>query len=111
MPRDWASYTSLAAEFHQRNARAWGNDRAGKDLAAQIDPDFTLGRSRATGLAGWSLGYDRMHVLLDTVDAAPNSATNVFAEERAHRQRFPRSRAAWSLQGSVTGPGWSTPTI
>jgi len=26
------------------------------------------------------------------------------------REGIPRSRAAWSLQGSVTGPGWSTPT-
>jgi CO dehydrogenase maturation factor len=43
VPRDWARYTSLAAEFHRRNARAWASDRAGEDLAAQIDPGFTLG--------------------------------------------------------------------
>ncbi len=43
VPRDWARYTGLAAEFHRRNARAWASDRAGEDLVAQIDPDFTLG--------------------------------------------------------------------
>jgi CO dehydrogenase maturation factor len=43
MPRDWARYTSLAAEFHRRNARSWASDRAGEDLTAQVDPDFTLG--------------------------------------------------------------------
>jgi CO dehydrogenase maturation factor len=43
VPRDWARYTGLATEFHLRNARAWGNDRAGEDIAAQIDPSFTLG--------------------------------------------------------------------
>ena len=42
-PRDWTRYTSLAAEFHRRNARSWASDRAGEDLTAQIDPDFTLG--------------------------------------------------------------------
>jgi CO dehydrogenase maturation factor len=42
VPRDWARYTSLAAEFHLRNAGAWANDRTGEDLAAQIDPGFTL---------------------------------------------------------------------
>jgi len=42
-PRDWARYTRLAAEFHRRNARAWASDRAGEDLAGQIDPDFILG--------------------------------------------------------------------
>ncbi|HEY6493123.1 MAG TPA: ATP-binding protein [Trebonia sp.] len=42
-PRDWARYTSLAAEFHRRNARSWASDRAGEDLTAQIDPGFTLG--------------------------------------------------------------------
>ncbi len=43
VPRDWPRYTRLAAEFHRRNARAWASDRAGEDLTAQIDPDFTLG--------------------------------------------------------------------
>ena len=42
-PRDWARYTRQAAEFHRRNARAWASAAAGEDLAAQIDPDFTLG--------------------------------------------------------------------
>jgi len=43
MPRDWARYAGLAAEFHRRNARSWASDRAGEDLTAQIDPGFTLG--------------------------------------------------------------------
>jgi CO dehydrogenase maturation factor len=43
VPRDWARYARLAAEFHRRNARAWASDQAGEDLADQIDPDFTLG--------------------------------------------------------------------
>ena len=42
-PKDWARYTRQAAEFHLRNARAWASAAAGEDLAAQIDPDFTLG--------------------------------------------------------------------
>jgi CO dehydrogenase maturation factor len=42
-PKAWARYTSQAAEFHQRNARAWASDKLGEDLTAQIDPDFTLG--------------------------------------------------------------------
>jgi len=41
-PRDWAGYARRAAEFHLRNAAAWANERTGVDLAAQIDPDFTL---------------------------------------------------------------------
>jgi CO dehydrogenase maturation factor len=41
--RDWARYTRQAVQFHLRNAAAWANDRTGEDLAAQIDPDFTLG--------------------------------------------------------------------
>jgi CO dehydrogenase maturation factor len=46
VPRDWARYASLAAEFHRRNALTWANDRAGADLAAQIDPGFTLSPAR-----------------------------------------------------------------
>lgn len=41
--KDWAGYARQAAEFHRRNATAWANERVGEDLAAQIDPDFTLG--------------------------------------------------------------------
>ena len=40
--RDWPRYQKQGVEFHLRNARAWGNDRAGEDLAAQVDPDFVL---------------------------------------------------------------------
>jgi CO dehydrogenase maturation factor len=41
--RDWAAYTRQAVAFHLRNAYAWANDRAGADLAAQVDPEFVLG--------------------------------------------------------------------
>lgn len=43
MTRDWATYTRQAHEFHLRNAAAWANERAGEDLAGQIDPQFVLG--------------------------------------------------------------------
>ncbi|TVT18033.1 AAA family ATPase [Amycolatopsis acidiphila] len=41
--RDWARYHRQAVEFHLRNARSWGNDRTGQDLAAQVDPEFVPG--------------------------------------------------------------------
>jgi CO dehydrogenase maturation factor len=41
-PRDWDRYQKQGIEFHLRNAGAWGNARAGQDLAAQVDPDFIL---------------------------------------------------------------------
>ncbi|MEU9643527.1 ATP-binding protein [Streptomyces sp. NPDC048188] len=41
--RDWARYTEQMVHFHLRNARSWGNERTGEDLAAQVDPDFVLG--------------------------------------------------------------------
>ncbi|KAA2266566.1 ATP-binding protein [Solihabitans fulvus] len=40
--KDWPTYQRQAVEFHLRNARAWGNDRAGADLADQVDPDFVI---------------------------------------------------------------------
>ncbi|TQF04631.1 ATP-binding protein [Kitasatospora acidiphila] len=40
--RDPRRYTEQAVHFHLRNAESWGNAKAGADLAAQIDPDFTL---------------------------------------------------------------------
>ncbi|WP_238008998.1 ATP-binding protein [Dactylosporangium sp. AC04546] len=43
-PKDWARYAAQAADFHVRNAVAWGNDRLGADLTDQIDPLFTLAR-------------------------------------------------------------------
>jgi CO dehydrogenase maturation factor len=39
--KDWDRYARQAAEFHLKNARRVGAT-AGADLAAQIDPDFTL---------------------------------------------------------------------
>ncbi|MEU5870225.1 ATP-binding protein [Glycomyces sp. NPDC047369] len=41
--KDWAKFTRQAHEFHRKAALAWGNDRAGVDLAGQIVPDFVLG--------------------------------------------------------------------
>ncbi|MBN9744893.1 ATP-binding protein [Amycolatopsis sp. A1MSW2902] len=41
-PRDWARYQRQGVEFHLRNAQAWGNGRAGTDLAEQVDPEFVL---------------------------------------------------------------------
>jgi CO dehydrogenase maturation factor len=38
--RDPASYQRQGIEFHLRNAAAWANERAGQDLADQVDPDF-----------------------------------------------------------------------
>ncbi|BDH08642.1 ATP-binding protein [Streptomyces seoulensis] len=46
--RDWERYTRQMVHFHLRNARSWGNERTGADLAAQVDPGFVLGESVAT---------------------------------------------------------------
>ncbi|MFE6620342.1 ATP-binding protein [Streptomyces sp. NPDC057740] len=43
--RDWERYTRQMVHFHLKNAGAWGNERTGADLAAQIDPGFVLGES------------------------------------------------------------------
>jgi CO dehydrogenase maturation factor len=42
-PKDWERFQLLAEEFHLRNAVAWGNERAGVNLAGQIDPYFAHG--------------------------------------------------------------------
>ncbi|MFD8640866.1 ATP-binding protein [Streptomyces zaomyceticus] len=41
--RDWERYTRQMVHFHLRNAESWGNAKTGADLAAQVDPGFTLG--------------------------------------------------------------------
>lgn len=41
--RDRERYMRQMVHFHLKNARSWGNERTGVDLAAQIDPDFVLG--------------------------------------------------------------------
>ncbi|MGW0812313.1 ATP-binding protein [Streptomyces viridiviolaceus] len=41
--RDWERYTRQMVHFHLKNARSWGNERTGADLAAQVDPGFVLG--------------------------------------------------------------------
>ncbi|WP_435611751.1 ATP-binding protein [Streptomyces sp. bgisy159] len=40
--RDWGRYTRQMVHFHLKNAHAWGNERTGADLAAQVDPAFVL---------------------------------------------------------------------
>ncbi|MET7639580.1 ATP-binding protein [Streptomyces sp. NPDC005438] len=40
--RDWERYTRQMVHFHLRNARSWGSERVGVDLANQVDPDFVL---------------------------------------------------------------------
>ena len=43
--RDWERYTRQMVHFHLKNARSWGNERTGADLAAQVDPGFVLDES------------------------------------------------------------------
>ncbi|MFD7698786.1 ATP-binding protein [Streptomyces caelestis] len=43
--RDHERYTRQMAHFHLKNARSWGDERTGTDLAAQIDPGFVLGEN------------------------------------------------------------------
>ncbi|MFD8936251.1 ATP-binding protein [Streptomyces sp. NPDC059578] len=40
--RDWERYTRQTVQFHLRNAKSWGNERTGIDLATQVDPAFVL---------------------------------------------------------------------
>ncbi|NIH82318.1 ATP-binding protein [Amycolatopsis viridis] len=47
--RDWAKFHRQAVEFHLRNARSWGNERTGEDLAAQVDPEFVPGPPALAG--------------------------------------------------------------
>lgn len=41
--KDWHRFQLQAVAFHLRNASAWASERAGEDLAHQIDPAFTHG--------------------------------------------------------------------
>ncbi|CAL9468329.1 ATP-binding protein [Streptomyces sp. enrichment culture] len=45
--RDRERYMRQMVHFHLKNAQAWGNERTGADLAAQVDPAFVLGESVA----------------------------------------------------------------
>lgn len=47
--KDWDAYQRDAVHFHLRNARAWANERAGADLAEQVDPDFRMGPAALAG--------------------------------------------------------------
>ncbi|EFE68017.1 MULTISPECIES: ATP-binding protein [Streptomyces] len=46
--RDEERYTRQMVHFHLKNARSWGDERTGVDLAAQVDPDFVLGERATT---------------------------------------------------------------
>jgi CO dehydrogenase maturation factor len=48
-PRNWDRYARQAAEFHLKNARTWASAATGQDLTAQVDPDFTLDPTHASG--------------------------------------------------------------
>ncbi|MER5309976.1 ATP-binding protein [Streptomyces sp. NPDC002773] len=50
--RDWERYTRQMVHFHLRNAESWGNAKTGADLAAQVDPGFTLGEPMAVSQLG-----------------------------------------------------------
>ncbi|GAA2970844.1 ATP-binding protein [Actinokineospora diospyrosa] len=41
--KDWAKFHRQTVQFHLRNASAWANGRAGRDLAEQVDPGFVAG--------------------------------------------------------------------
>lgn len=49
--RDWARFTAQMVDFHLRNARSWGNAKAGADLAEQVDPEFRMGEAVLSGAA------------------------------------------------------------
>ena len=40
--KDWERYYRDAILFHRRNAESWANDATGRDLADQIDPEFSM---------------------------------------------------------------------
>ncbi|WP_426567973.1 ATP-binding protein [Streptomyces canus] len=46
--KDWPALHRHAVEFHLRNARAWADAATGRDLAAQVDPDFVPGPASLT---------------------------------------------------------------
>lgn len=48
--RDWERYTRQMVHFHLKNAKTWGNERTGADLAAQVDPSFMLGEGVTTAV-------------------------------------------------------------
>ncbi|MFD6422146.1 ATP-binding protein [Streptomyces sp. NPDC060198] len=49
--RDRERYTRQMVHFHLKNAESWGNEKTGADLAAQVDPAFTLDDRLVTGVA------------------------------------------------------------
>jgi hypothetical protein len=46
--QDWDRFQRDAVRFHLRNAKAWGNASAGRDLADQVDPGFLPARKTAS---------------------------------------------------------------
>ncbi|MFF7359914.1 ATP-binding protein [Streptomyces sp. NPDC008125] len=49
--RDRERYTRQMVHFHLKNAESWGNEKTGADLAAQVDPAFTLDDRLVTGVS------------------------------------------------------------
>jgi CO dehydrogenase maturation factor len=54
--KDWEKYYRQAIEFHDKNARAWGNGTVGEDLTRQIDPNYSLAVQAAQALQRVPLG-------------------------------------------------------
>ncbi|OON81039.1 nucleotide-binding protein [Streptomyces tsukubensis] len=50
--RDWERFTRQTVHFHLKNAKSWGNERTGADLAAQVDPAFVLREGGTATLRG-----------------------------------------------------------
>jgi CO dehydrogenase maturation factor len=47
-PKQWEKFHRQTVEFHLRNATAWASSAVGEDLAAQVDPAFSM----ASAVAG-----------------------------------------------------------
>ena len=41
-PKHWEKFHRQTVEFHLRNATAWASSAVGEDLAAQVDPAFSM---------------------------------------------------------------------
>ena len=51
--QDWEKFTRQTVEFHLRNAEKWANAATGVDLAAQVDPEFTMGPEALAASRQW----------------------------------------------------------
>jgi CO dehydrogenase maturation factor len=46
-PKQWEKFHRQTVEFHLRNATAWASSSVGEDLAAQVDPTFSMASAPA----------------------------------------------------------------